>query len=543
VLLVRHLRFPAIAIALTLFLIPGVAGAQAFTGVLTYHNDNFRTGQNLAETVLTTANVNPTTFGKLRTWPVDGYVYAQPLYLASVKVKGRRRDVVFIATEHDSVYAFDPALRKDKPLWKTSFLSAKLGITTVPSGLVGSTDIVPEIGITSTPVIDPAAGTLFVVAKTLENGTNFVLRLHALNIHNGKERKGSPVELNASVAGIGDGNNGQGQVPYDAKTTLQRAALALVNGVVYITNAGHNDVRPYHGWILGYDETTLQQVSVFNSTPNGFSGGVWMSGDGPASDATNDLYVSTGNGTFDANQPGGLDYGDSFLKLGDSGGAFGVLDYFTPWDQASFLINDLDLGSGGLLLLPDQPGPVPHLALGGGKNGNIYMVNRDAMGGYNTATNDNSQIVQELDGQIGQVYCTPAYWNQFVYFHGAYDDLIQFQVSGGMLSDTPIFTSSIPFGFPGAVPVVSADGLNNAIVWEIRTQYFADTSGHAVLYAFDANDVATELYDSNQAGDRDLPGPAVQFSVPTVANGSVFVGGQYSVTMFGLLPHAKKRRR
>ncbi|HVA79659.1 MAG TPA: hypothetical protein VNF29_01910, partial [Candidatus Binataceae bacterium] len=194
------MRFPAIAIALTLFLIPGVAGAQAFTGVLTYHNDNFRTGQNLAETVLTTANVNPTTFGKLRTWPVDGYVYAQPLYLASVKVKGRRRDVVFIATEHDSVYAFDPALRKDKPLWKTSFLSAKLGITTVPSGLVGSTDIVPEIGITSTPVIDPAAGTLFVVAKTLENGTNFVLRLHALNIHNGKERKGSPVELNASVA-------------------------------------------------------------------------------------------------------------------------------------------------------------------------------------------------------------------------------------------------------------------------------------------------------------------------------------------------------
>ncbi|HUY28683.1 MAG TPA: hypothetical protein VMV27_14830 [Candidatus Binataceae bacterium] len=541
---VRHLRFLTTAITLTLFLVPAVACAQAFAGVTTYHNDNMRTGQNLAETVLTTANVNSTTFGKLRTWPVDGYVYAQPLYLASVKVRGHRRNVVFIATEHDSVYAFDPALRKDKPLWKTSFLSVKYDITTVPSGLVGSTDIVPEIGITSTPVIDPATGTIFVVAKTFENGTNFVLRLHALQIKNGKERKGSPVELNASVAGIGDGNNGQGQVPFDAKTANQRSALALVNGVVYIASAGHNDVRPYHGWILGYDETTLQQVSVFNSTPNGFSGAVWMSGDGPASDATNDLYVSTGNGTFDANEPGGLDYGDSFLKLGDSGGAFGVLDYFTPWDQASFLINDLDLGSGGLLLLPDQPGAVPHLALGGGKNGNFYMVNRDAMGGYNTATDDNSQIVQELDGQVGQqIYCTPAYWNESVYFNGSYYPLTQFRLTGGLLSTTPTYIALTPFGWPGAVPAVSADGASNGIVWEIRTEYFADTSGHAVLYAFDANDVANELYDSNQAGDRDLPGPAVKFSVPTVANGSVFVGGQYSVTMFGLLPQAKKRRR
>ena len=529
------LRRLTIAAAIALCFAASASFAQGFAGVLTYHNDNARTGQNLSETVLTPANVNSSTFGKLYAWRVDGYVYAQPLYVPAGTVKGQKHNLVVIATEHDSVYAFNADSPKGKPQWKKSFLSRKHDVTTVPWEAVESPDLIPEIGITSTPVIDAAVGTIYVVAETLENGTNFVLRLHALNIANGKERKGSPVVLTATVSGYGDGNDGKGHVSYDPKTTNQRSALALVNGVVYIANASHGDVRPYHGWVLGYDESTLHQVAAFNATPNGSDGGIWMSGSGPAADSGGDLYISTGNGTFDIDE-GGTDYGDSFLKLGELSGTLGVLDYFTPWNQEDLNQNDFDLGSGGMLLLPDQQSGITHVALSAGKDGNIYVVNRDAMGGYNTATSNNSQIVQELDGQIGAFYSAPVYWNGSVYFSGGDSPVTQFQVSGGMLSSNPVFTASVgAFGWPGSVPAISANGASGGILWAIRSDSFGNTAGHAVLYAFDASDIATELYDSNQAGARDLPGPAVKFSVPTVANGKVYVGGQYSVTTFGLL--------
>jgi hypothetical protein len=529
------LRRLAIVITIAISLAPSASLAQGFAGVLTYHNDNARTGQNLFETALTPATVNSSAFGKLYTWPVDGYVYAQPLYIPSAIVKGHKVNVVIIATEHDSVYAFNADSKKPHPLWKTSFLSRRHHVTSVPWQGVGSTDLIPEIGITSTPVIDPATGTIYVVAETLEPGAKFVLRLHALGIANGKERKGSPVELTATVPGDGAGNDGDGHVDYDPGTTNQRAALTLANGVIYIANASHGDIGPYHGWVLGYDETTLQQAAVYNATPNGSDGGIWMSGSGPCVDAIGNLYLSTGNGTFDIDT-GGTDYGDSFLKLGRSNGALGVLDFFTPWDQEYLDENDLDLGSGGLLLPPDQQGGIIHVAISAGKDGNIYVVNRDAMGGYNAAAGNNSQIVQEIDGQTGGFWSTPAYWNGSVYFGGAHDPITQYQIGGGMLSPTPTFTSTAgAFGWPGTVPSISANGASSGILWAIRSDNFGNTAGHAVLYAFDASDIATELYDSNQAGTRDLPGAAVKFSVPTVANGKVYIGGQYSVTAFGLL--------
>lgn len=531
-----------ITLAFVLWISSVAAHAQSFAGVLTYHNDDARTGQNLAETVLTPANVNAASFGKLRQWKVDGYVYAQPLYVLHVRVRHRMRDLVLIATEHDSVYAFDPDSRGKLPIWHKSFLSKKDDVTTVPSLLLSSFDIVPEVGITSTPVVDPAAGTIFVVAKTLEQGTNIVLRLHALEITTGLERPGSPVVLSATVPGYGAGNSG-GTVTYDDKTSNQRSALALVDGVVYVANASHGDIPPYHGWILGYDETSLAQVAVFNDTPNGSNGGIWMSGSGPAADSGGNLFVSTGNGTFDA-ASGGIDYGDSFLKLNRSGGSLHVADYFTPWNQAYLNDNDLDLGSGGLILLPDQAGDAPHEVIGGGKAGAIYVVKRDAMGGYDTASESNSQIVQEIDDQTGAMLSCPAYFNGYVYFGGVDSPVTQFQLNDGLLSGTPIHsTSSRTFGFPGTTPAISANGTSNPILWTIESDTFGAPFGHATLYAFDANDISIELYDSGQAGARDLPGPAVKFTVPTIASGKVLVGGQYSVTEYGLLDAKGKPRR
>jgi hypothetical protein len=527
---------------------PAAARAQGFAGVLTFHNDNARTGRNLAETVLTPANVNSSTFGKLFGCKVDGYVYAQPLYVPGVRVRGKRaRNVVYLATEHDSVYAFDAdSKRRCRRLWKRKFLKKRKRITTVPSALLKTVDLVPEVGITGTPVIDPSSGTLYVVAKTLERGV-IAQHLHALDIRTGKEKFGGPVAIDATIAvpGTGDGSAG-GQVPFNAATQNQRSGLLLSGGVVYAAWAAHNDHGPYHGWVIGFDAHTLQVVRVFNTTPNGGLGGIWMSADGVSADASGNLYMLTGNGTFDADA-GGIDYGDSFLRLGlGAGNVLDVLDYFTPWNQQDLFVNDLDLGSGGPLLV-DAPGAHPHEIISGGKEGTLYVIDRDAMGGYNTASSSDPQIVQELVHQFGPIYCAPSYFDGSIYVSsgqvssggpadaGALEAYTM--LSDGTLSTAPSSVAAVaPFRTPAPSASISANGSTGGIVWALRNESHGNPAGHATLYAFDASNLAHELYDSDQAGTRDLCGAAVKFTVPTIAGGRVYVGGQKAFTVYGLLP-------
>jgi len=479
----------------------------------------------LNESVLTPANVNTTTFGLLFSVPVDGQIYAQPLYVPGLNIGGTVHNTVFVATEHDSVYAFD-ADTPSPPLWQTSFMSPAAGITTVSSADVNCTVITPEIGITSTPVIDPNSGTLYVVAATKENGT-FFHRVHALDVMTGTD-KVPPVVIQGNVPGTGDGS---ANVSFVSLQHLQRAALLLSNGALYIAFASYCDLTPYHGWVFAYDAQTLAQVGIFNDTPNGQRGGIWQSGGGPAADANGNVYVMTGNGTFDGASPGGSnDFGDSFVKLAPR--ALTPSDFFTPFDQATLEANDGDLGSGSPLLLPDQGVGPPHLMVSAGKEGTIYLVDRDNMGKFNP--NNNGQIVQSIPGAVSTLFSTPACFQNTVYFVGSNDALRAFSLSDGQLGTLPASTTTTSFGHPGPTPVISADGSNNGIVWVLQTNQ-AETNGPAVLHAFLAADVSTELYNSNQNPGRDNPGPAVKFTVPSVINGKVFVGTQTQLSVFGLL--------
>lgn len=507
--------------------------ADAQVSVLTYHNDNSRTGQNTAETTLTPSNVNASQFGKLFSRTVDGYVYAQPLYLPNVTFPALgTHNVLYVATEHDSVYAWDAdsnAGSNALPLWKVSFINPSAKVYTVNSIRdVGCTDLVPEIGITGTPVIDSGTGTLYVVAATKENGS-FVQRLHALDVTSGAEKFGGPVVIQASVPGSGDGSSG-GMVSFDPLLENQRPGLLLQNGVMYIGWGSHCDFSPYHGWVIAYNASTLQQLGVFNTTPNGGLGGFWQAGSAPAADASNNVYLATGNGTFDAVY-GGVDFGDSIIKLALGSGNLSLLDYFTPSDEGFLFAFDVDLGSGGVLLLPDEPGTYPHLLVQAGKEGAIYLVNRDKMGGFNRV--NNSQIVQYLPSAVGGMWSMPAYWNSYVYFWGAGDVLKAYTLSGGLLSNTPVGRGNRNVGFPGSTPSVSASGNANGIVWAIESDQYA-AGGPGVLRAYDATDLF-ELYNSSNNGTRDLPGGAVKFTVPTVANGKVYVGAVRQVSVYGLL--------
>jgi len=512
---------------------PTPSGSRS-SGVFTYHNDNARSGQNLQEIILTPSKVDQAKFGKIFSCAVDGYVYAQPLYVANLVIPGAgTHNAVFVATEHDSVFALDVDNSACLQLWRTSFINPAAGITTVPSDDVDSGDISPEVGITGTPVIDPLSNTLYVVARTKENNT-YVQRLHALDIATGAEKFGGPVVIQASVPGTGDGSVG-GSVPFDPLRENQRVALLLSNGVVYAAFASVGDVDPYHGWLLGYNAATLQQVAVFNATPDGSRGGIWQAGGGPSADSAGNVYVVVGNGTFDADV-GGRDFGDSFLKLSTSAGGFNLADFFTPFNQADLAANDFDLGSTDPLLLPEQTGTAhPRLVLAAGKDGNGYLVDRDNMGRFNP--NDNHQIVQTIAVSSSGffVFSSPAFWQNNVYFAPNGDSLKAFHLSGGLLSNSPTSQSSATFGFLGASPMISANGSTDGIVWLLDNNAFA-TSGPSVLYAYDATDVSRELYDSTQAGSRDQAGPAVKFTVPTVANGKVYVAGQNQVAVFGLLP-------
>ena len=503
-----------------------------YAGTFTYHNDGARTGQNLQESALSTGNVNSSQFGKLFSYAVDGQVYAQPLYVPNVNIPNQgAHNVAYVATENDSVYALDADGLASAPLWQTSFINPSAGITTVPASFVNSDSVQPQIGITSTPVIDPSSGTLYVVPYTKEGG-GCVYRLHALDITNGAEKFGGPVLIQASVPGTGAGTDGHGNVAFNCFYQGQRPGLLLLNGTVYVAFAsGHDDTPPFHGWLLGYNAQTLQQVAVFNTTPNGGDGGIWSSGGAPAVDSNGNLFFMSGNGTFDANT-GGVDVGDSVVKLSVSGGGLSLADYFTPFDQAYLSAKDVDLGSGGVMLLPDQPGPYPHVLIGGGKEGKLYLVNRDNMGQYQAGSD--SQIVQSLLGGAGGVWCTPAYWQNNLYLVPVNDTVRAFQVNNGLLSIAPVAKGSVAFAFPGATPSVSANGSTEGIVWVI--QRTTAGSQAAVLHAYDAANVSRELYSSNQAGTRDLLDVGVKFAVPTVANGKVYVGTSSTLTVFGLMP-------
>jgi hypothetical protein len=512
-----------------------------YAGTFTQRNDNQRTGMNVQETVLTTGNVNQTQFGKLYSFPVDGYVYAQPLYVASVNIPGQgSHNVVYVATEYDSVYAFDADSGSATPLWHTSFVNASSGITPIPRADVETgNDITPWVGITSTPVIDPALNTLLVLARTKEttgNSTSYVTRLHALDITTGEEQDGSPVMVQGAVAGSGAGSTG-GTLNFDPFRQHTRPGLLLLNGTVYGGWASLEDLGNYHGWVIGFDEGTFQPTIVWCSTPDGSDGGTWQGGGGIAADASGNLYFSTGNGTFDASTSGD-DWGDSFLKATPAGGTLQIADSFTPYNQASLNSLDWDLGAGTVLLLPDQPGPAPHLAVFGGKGGTLYVANRDGLGGYSSTINQNLQTLPAAIGQVtedGGNRGGGTYWQGQVYYGGSKDYLRQFSLYNGTLSTTPVVVGTKFYGYPGVAPVLSANGNTNGIVWLLQTDSYGN-GGQVVLRAYDASKVTRELYNSKQNVNRDKAGPAVKFTVPTVANGKVFVGTQTEVDVYGLLP-------
>jgi uncharacterized protein (TIGR03437 family) len=505
------------------------AKAHSQFGVTTYRNNLARSGENLEETILTPKNVAPVQFGKLFSHPVDGQVYAQPLYLSSVPIPDRGiHNVVFIATAHDSVYAFDAdstAGPDASPLWQVSLASAVEGERPASAAdVLGCNSITPEIGIIGTPVIDTGTGTLYVVALSIRSGS-FVHRLHALDIATGSERAGSPVVIDASVPGTGDGlSTATTSVPFHPYLYKNRAGLLLLNGVVYTAWGSHCDTGPYHGWIIGYDAKDLRQVSVFNSSPNAWQASFWMGGAAPAADSDGNIYVVSGNGLFDAQ----TSFGDSFLKLASTG-SLAVADYFTPFNQAYLDRSDLDLGSSGAVLLPDSAGSSahPHLLVSAGKEGRIYLLDRDGMGQFNAG--GDSQVVQSLAGAIGPLYGGPAYFQNTVYFSASNDALKAFSVSEGRLGASPVSRSSQVFGYPGAVPTISASGSSNGILWLL------EGGSGGTLHAYDASNVANELYNSQMKGSRDSLGSFVRFSVPTVANGKVYVGTGNSLVAFGLI--------
>jgi hypothetical protein len=548
----------------TLPLVALVAGsASAQVNVLTYHNDIARTGQNTNETILTPANVNTATFGKLFSFTTDGYAYAQPLYFANLTMgagtpqAGTTHNVFFIETENDSVYAFDADSNggaNASPLWKVSLIDAAHGAgsgeTPVPTpsspnanNILSTNDIVPKIGITGTPVIDPSTKTMYVVAKSTISSTTFIQRLHALDITTGQEKFGGPIPIAAQTKGNGNGSSG-GVLKFDPKWENQRPGLLLLNGIVYIGFASHGDNGPWHGWILAYNAATLQQTSALCLTPNGQGSGVWQGGAGLAADVPDPvnhpfgrMFVTTGNGTYDATPPfaNGMDYGDDDIRLDLTNGVLNIQDSFTPSNQANLSSADLDLGSGGAVLLPPQDGAHPNLLVEVGKSGTIYVVDRDAMGGFNGGSDN---VVQEFQTEIGGIWGMPAYWNENVYFWGKDDNLKAFSVTAGKLSAGPNSVGSDESDFPGPTPAISSNGTTDGIVWAIQTDNYL-SNGSEILRAYDATDVSKSLYSSSQNSSRDVAPTSTKFVVPTIANGKVYVTGANKVAVYGLLGGAQ----
>jgi Immunoglobulin I-set domain len=508
------------------------AAAPSTVNVLTYHNDVARTGQNVNETILTTANVKTATFGKVGFLTVTGLVDAEPLYASNLTLGGATHNVVFVATEHDLVYAFDAD--SFAQLWQVSVL----GVNETTSDNRGCDQVTPEIGVTSTPVIDLTAGphgTIFLVAMTKDSGGNYHHRLHALDLTTGAEQAGSPVTISATFPI--PNSNGQ-TATFTPAQYKERAGLLLLNGMVYLGFSSHCDDGPYQGWLMAYNETSLAQTSVLNVTPNGSDGAIWMAGAGLAADSSGNIYFLDANGTFDTTlTAGGFpvngDYGNAFLKISTAGNVLAVADYFNMHNTVSESGSDEDLGSGGTLLLPDLTdglGNTWHLAVGAGKDANIYVVNRDSMGKFNPDTD--SAIYQEVSGNGlgGGVWSMPAYFNNTVYYGAVGDTLKAFSIVNAKLVAPPGSESAASFAYPGTTPSVSANGTSNGIVWTVGN------AGTGVLYAYDATNLTTELYDSNQAANGRDHFTDNKFITPMIANGKVYVGTPTGVIVFGLLP-------
>jgi hypothetical protein len=496
--------------------------------VPTYHADYTRSGLYDAETLLTPANVNSTQFGKLFYYNVDGFVVAQPLYMPNVTIDSSVHNVVYVVTQNDSVYAFDADNLSSAPLWQASLINASAGVTTVPIAQQGCPSTgYTQTGIMGTPVISAATGTIYLVAKTKEvsgSTTNYVFRLHALDITTGLEQLGGPLVINASIIAP-DGNT----VTFQPREVMQRAALLLENDVLYIGFGSNGCDFSAQGWLFAFDSGiasgTLQQLAVMNTDPDeSYGASIWQSGGGPASDGNGNVFFSTANGTFDFST-GGPDLGDSVLRTSYAGGTLSIDDYFTPYDQANMAAKDLDLGSGGPLVLLSQPGPYPNLLVAAGKTGTIYVLNQANLGTYNPLNND--QIVQSLPSAIGPFYSTPVYWNSSVYFAGNADYVKEFSLTNGLLSTSPTALSKATTS--GGTPVISANGNNNGVLWMVNNPANPQLLGMSAT-------TLTSLYSSSTVASRDTLGATAHFATPIVANGRVYVGTQTQLVAYGLLP-------
>ena len=502
-------------------LITVVPAYSAGPAVVTYQYNNSRIGANTQETILTQTNVNVATFGKKFSYSIDGFVYGQPLYVPSLSIGGILHNVVFVVTENNSIYAFDAD--GGGQLWH-HFID-----TPVPCSPINGCGVAPALGITSTPVIDLSLGRIYVEARTAPSTGGYWHGLHALDITTGNEVTGSPVVISASVKGNGYDHDVNGNIVFNPKTENNRSALLELNGVIYVAFASTGDTDPYHGWILGYDARTLQLLYTFCVTPNGSRGGIW--GGALASDGKY-IYASVGNGTWDGTASN--DWGDSYLKLAPSGNTLAVVDYFTPFNYQTLNSEDLDLGSAMATLLPWLSGPYPHEMVGAGKEGRIYVVNRDSMGEFHSGSDS---IIQEIPNALGQhtthtferSYSTPAYWGGWVYFIGTDDNVRSFKVSSGLWTTTPTAISPETYPFPGANPTISANGSTNGILWALQR------GSPPVLRAYKANNVAHELYNTTQNSARDtIPGSAPKFCPPLVVNGKVYVGTNTTLVVYGL---------
>ncbi|HEV2134583.1 MAG TPA: chitobiase/beta-hexosaminidase C-terminal domain-containing protein [Terracidiphilus sp.] len=546
-------------LALLFALSSGLLPAQTPTPVPvpTWRYDLTHAGQNTQETALTPTNVNVTSFGKLFSVSVDSTVYAQPLYVPGLTMSdGLVHNVLFVATENDSIYAFDADSNQGadaKPLWQISLLTsaygAGSGATAIPWQDTGSPDVAPTVGITGTPAINPATNTMYVVANTKESGV-YYSRLHAINIITGAEQSGSPVNITATVAGNGAGSSG-GKITFDPLIENQRPALDYYNGYVYFGYSAHGDNGNWHGWLFAYNATTLQQTAVLCLTPNDIGGGIWSSGAGMPIDTSvsgGRMFVVTGNGARSSAPPfsSSTDYGESVVAFDIANGQFTPTDEFTPFNYATLNSHDYDQASGGLLMLPDQQGAYPHLLITAGKEGRITLLNRDNLGGYASGASSNTNAVQDIPPvvQVGQgFWSTAAYWNGNVYLWaggelpsdgGVPNVGMQFKINSGLLTTAPSSKTSVTSAYPGPSFSISSNGTQDGVAWAVRADQF-NTNGPAVLYAFDANDLSKILYESDTNASRDKAGPANKFSVPVVTNGKVYIATNGQVDVYGLL--------
>jgi hypothetical protein len=521
--------------------------------VPTWRYDLTHAGQNTKETALTPTNVNAASFGKLFSFPVDSTVYAQPLYMPALKMSdGLVHNVLFVATENDSVYALDADsnLGADAhPLWQISLLTAAhgagAGATAVPYADTGSADVAPTIGVTGTPAINTATNTMYLVAATKENGTYFS-RLHAINIITGAEQAGSPVNITATVSGTGAGSSG-GQLPFSPLWQNQRPAVDYYNGYVYFGYAAHGDKNNWHGWLFAYDATTLKQTAALCLTPNDIGGGVWSSGSGfPIDNSVSGgrMFVATGNGGWSAPPfTASTDFGESVIAFNIANGKLTPADEFTAFNYSSLNTKDWDQGAGGLLMLPDQQGANPHLLITVGKEGRITVLNRDNLGGYASGASSNTNAVQDISSVVapGQgFWMTPAYWNGNVYLWsgghsgGTPNTGMLFKMNSGVLDTTPDSQTTFTSAYPGPFFSISSNGAQNGIAWAVKTDQYS-TNGPAVLYAFDATDLSKTLYKSDSNATRDSAGAAMKFTVPVVTNGKVYIAAHGEVDVYGLL--------